>query len=82
MEIIIYIGKTRFDKIRRITPLKEISDLLLVEEGDNIFFYSDDGKIIITKETELYKGYPFEKELIEDRVQNYEEYHKMMNREL
>ena len=74
------IGKsTTLDKLGRITLLKEIRDLFMMEEGDTLTYYTEDGRIYIKKNTEYYGGYDFENELIADRVRTYEKTARMMN---
>lgn len=75
------IGKTTtLDKLGRITLLKEIRDLFMMEEGDTLSYYTEDGRIFIKKNTELYDNYDFENELISERVKAYEKTVRMMNR--
>jgi len=74
------IGKsTTLDKLGRITLLKEIRDLFMMEEGDTLTYYTEDGRIYIKKNTERYCGYDFENELIAERVRTYEKTARMMN---
>ena len=63
-----YLGKTKIDKTRRISLIKEVADLFEIVEGDNVQFYAEDGKIIIKKQTIKYDGFDFEKEEIEKRI--------------
>ena len=75
--------RTRFDKNRRISLMKEISTLMLMEEGDYIRFCPDqDGRIYLEKETELYGGNDFENELIRERVKKFLEVKEMMDNPL
>jgi hypothetical protein len=74
------IGKsTTLDKLGRITLLKEIRDLFMMCEGDTLSYYTEDGRIYIKKNTELYGGYDFENELIIERVKAYEKTARMMD---
>jgi len=74
------IGKsTTLDKLGRITLLKEIRDLFMMDEGDTLSYYTEEGRIYIKKNTELYGGYDFENELIAERVKAYEKTTRMMN---
>lgn len=76
---LIRIGKnTTLDKLGRITLLKEIRDIFMMEEGDTLSYYIDNGRIFIKKDTQLYGGYDFENEMIEERVKTYENTMKML----
>jgi len=46
-----FLGRSKYDgKIRRITLLKEVSDLLDMEDGDYVYYFEKDGEIILRKE--------------------------------
>jgi hypothetical protein len=70
--------RTRFDKNRRISLMKEIADLLMMEEGDYIQFYIDNGRIYLKKETKPYDGFDIENEIIEDRIKKFAEVEEMI----
>lgn len=68
------------DKLGRITLLKEIRDLFMMEEGDTLTYYSENGRIYIKKDTTLYRDkYDFEAQMIEERVRTYEATMRMLN---
>jgi hypothetical protein len=74
------IGKnTTLDKLGRITLLKEIRDLFMMDEGDTLSYYTDDGRIYVQKDTKSYGEYDFENEMIEERVKTYEKTMRMLN---
>ena len=64
----VYLGKSKIDKTKRISLIKEIAELLGAEEGDYIEFYATRGKITIFKQTKGYDGFYFENEEIENRI--------------
>lgn len=68
----VYLGKSKIDKTKRISLIKEIADLLDAEEGDYIEFYATKGKIMIAKQTKSYNGFNFESEEIERRIYQFE----------
>jgi hypothetical protein len=49
-----YLGTTKYDsKVRRITLLKRIAEMLDVKEGDHIEYYQIDNEIIIRKQEKI-----------------------------
>ena len=44
-----YLGSSRFDKLRRISVIKPVSNIMNLEEGDEVSFYLRDSEIIIRK---------------------------------
>lgn len=72
-------GRTRCDKNKRITLLKEIADLMMIQEGDYIKFIIKDGIVSIEKETKLYNGFDIENMEITNRLRKYEEVMEMLN---
>ena len=61
----VYLGKSKMDKTKRISLIKEVADLFEMADGDHILFFASDGKIIITKGTE---GRGTESEAIAERI--------------
>lgn len=86
--IMSYLGKSKIDKTKRISLIKEVADLFDVKDGDFIYFYANDGKIIINKATKKFNGFDFEGEEIEARIREKEdeiasaEYDRFMNRDV
>ena len=68
-----YLGKSKTDRTKRISPIKEAADLFEMEEGDYIYFHAVEGKIIINKATEKFNGFDIEGEEIERRIREKEE---------
>jgi len=68
----VFVGKTKMNKTRQISLIKDIADIFEIEEGEYINFYAEDGNIIIRKTTVKYDGFDFEREMIEERVRNLE----------
>jgi len=52
-ENLIYIGSSKFDKLRRISLIKPIADAIEIEEGDEINYYTDGKYIILEKNDKL-----------------------------
>jgi bifunctional DNA-binding transcriptional regulator/antitoxin component of YhaV-PrlF toxin-antitoxin module len=47
-----YLGSSKYDgKIRRITLIKKVADMLNMEDGDTILYLKKDGDIIIRRES-------------------------------
>jgi len=68
----VFVGKTKMNKTRQISLIKDIADIFEIEEGEYINFYAEDGNIIIRKTTVKYDGFDFEREMIEERVRDLE----------
>jgi len=68
----VFVGKTKMNKTRQISLIKDIADIFEIEEGEYINFYAEDGNIIIRKTTVKYDGFDFEREMIEEKVRNLE----------
>lgn len=64
----VFLGKTKMNKTRQISLIKEVADLFEIEEGEYVKFYAQGGEIIIRKDVRKYDGFDFETELIKDRV--------------
>jgi len=83
----IYLGKSKMDKTKRISLIKEVADLFDMEEGDSVYFYAVDGKISINKATKKFGGFDSEGEEIEARIREKEEelmdadYERLANRD-
>ena len=67
-----YLGKSKMDKTKRISLIKEVADLFDMEDGDHIYFHAINGKIIITKATKKFNGFDIEGEIIEQRIREKE----------
>ena len=51
-----YLGSSRIDNTKRLTIRKEIADILDVKSGDHLFFFLENGEIIIRKGSECLKN--------------------------
>ena len=69
----VYLGKSKMDKTKRISLIKEVADLFDMEEGDHIYFYAVNGKIFINKATKKFGGFDLEGEEIEARIREKED---------
>jgi hypothetical protein len=67
-----YLGKSKMDKTKRISLIKEAADLFDIEEGDHIYFHAINGKIVITKATKKFNSFDIEGEIIEERIRRKE----------
>ena len=45
----IFLGSVKVDSSKRLTLIKEVAEILNVEEEDNIMFFINDGEIVIRK---------------------------------
>ena len=68
-----YLGKSKMDRTKRVSLIKEVADLFEIEEGDYIYFHAIEGKIIINKATKKFNGFDIEGEEIERRIREKEE---------
>jgi len=68
-----YLGKSKIDRTKRISLIKEVADLFDIEEGDYIYFHAIEGRIVINKATKKFNGFDFEGEEIENRIKEKEE---------
>ncbi len=44
-----YIGSSKFDKLRRVSVIKPVAEILKLKDGDEVSFYQLDDEIIIRK---------------------------------
>jgi len=44
-----YLGSSKIDATKRASIIKEVQTVLDVKPGDHVFFYIEDGKIILKK---------------------------------
>ena len=47
--IMVFLGSVKLDAAKRLTLIKEVAEILDVEEKDHVMFYLEDGEIIIRK---------------------------------
>lgn len=45
----VFLGSVKMDKSKRVTLIKEVSEVLQVTEKDHLMFYIEDGEIVIRK---------------------------------
>lgn len=45
----VFLGSVKMDKSKRVTLIKEVSEILQVSEKDHLMFYLEDGEITIRK---------------------------------
>ena len=45
----VFLGSVKLDAAKRLTLIKEVAEILEVEEKDHVMFYLEDGEIIIRK---------------------------------
>jgi len=64
------LGSTKYDgKIRRITLIKTVADLLKMQDGDEVYYYYDGKDVIIRKEQQIHLEFsPLFKAISEDSV--------------
>lgn len=73
-DLMVLVGKSKYDKNGRISMIKEIADLLDMMEGDYVNFCVENGKVVLRKVTKQYPGgFDIEEEKIQERLLDYEQ---------
>ena len=73
MVSMVVIGRSKFGQNNRISLVEGLPELLNLSIGDYVLFEIEGGKLVLRKETRLYRGHDFEGEEIKNRLAKIEE---------